>query len=249
MNIFKEPLFSQSYIDTGEGQPVILLHGLFGNIAMWRTTINTLKHRYRVVVPRLPLFEVPIHRANVDYLVEVFHEFLLWHNLNNIILVGTDIGGQLALDYAYHYPENVKKVIISGCSGLFENIPPINKADQIDYDSVEDQVKDAFYKRDIVGTTMINKVYNTVNASSKNLHISAFASSSKKSLVSKFLFRVSRPVLMIWGLQDKITPPEVALHFHDLLRYGTIKFIDECGHYPMIEKPESYNEALLEFLN
>ena len=119
-----EPTYNQAYIDTGEGHPVILLHGLFGSLAMWRPTILALQRNHRVVVPRLPLFDVPIYRANVNSLVEILHEFLDWHELTDVTLVGTDIGGQIALCYAHEHPERVRRIVLSGSSGLFENFPP-----------------------------------------------------------------------------------------------------------------------------
>jgi 2-hydroxy-6-oxonona-2,4-dienedioate hydrolase len=249
MHIYKEPLYSQAYVNVGQGHPVILLHGLFGNLAMWRPTISALRHTHRVIVPRLPLFELPIHRANINYLVEVLHEFLNWHQLDPVTLVGTDIGGQLALEYANRFPEQVKRVIISGSSGLFENLPALDKDEREDYDNVKDYVRSAFYKHEIVKDAIVDKVYRTVNTSAKNLQISAFVKASQKNRMSHFLYRLNKPVLIVWGLQDKITPPEVALHFHDLLPNGRVKFIDECGHLPMVEKPFDYNQALLNFLN
>jgi 2-hydroxy-6-oxonona-2,4-dienedioate hydrolase len=52
----------------------------------------------------------------------------------------------------------------------------------------------------------------------------------------------------MWGLQDKITTPESALHFHDLLPNSEVKFMDECGHLPMVEQAEQYTKHLLRFL-
>jgi len=243
-----EPTYNQTYVDTGEGHPVILLHGLFGSLAMWRSTIIALQQTHRVIVPRLPLFDVPIHRANVDNLVEILHDFLDWHQLTEVTLVGTDIGGQIALCYAHEHPDRVRKIVLSGSSGLFENFPPAEEDFSKDFHSVQDHVKDAFYKKDLVTPNVVDKVYKTINTSSKSLYISFLAKSSRKVDISRFLSRLKVPVLLIWGLQDKITPPEVALHFHDLLRFGSVKFVNECGHLPMIEKPELYIESIQSFL-
>jgi 2-hydroxy-6-oxonona-2,4-dienedioate hydrolase len=249
MNIYKQPLYTQAYIDTGEGQPVILLHGLFGNLAMWRRTIQTLQHDYRVIVPRLPLFEVPIHRANITSLVEVLNEFLDWHQLTDVILVGTDLGGQIALCYANAHAHRVKKVVLSGSSGLFENLPSFNHNQNVDYEFVNDHVQEVFFRKDYATPGLVENVYRTVNTFSKGLHIAFLSRSSQSTDISQFLHKLSLPVLLVWGLQDKITPPTVALHFHDLLRYGTVRFIDKCGHLPMIEQPEEYIRSVTAFLN
>lgn len=243
-----EPLYSQVYSDTGHGRPVLLLHGLFGNVAMWRHTINTLQQNYRVIVPRLPLFEIPVHRANLDNLLEILHEFLDWHQLTDVTLVGTDIGGQIALCYAERYPERVRNIVLSGSSGFLENLPVTVKDSDKGFDSVNNHVQAAFFKKAFATPNLVDKVYKTVNTFSKGLHIQFFSQSSRKTDISKFLYKLAVPVLLVWGLQDKITPPEVALQFHDLLRNGTVKFIDECGHLPMIEKPEIYVSHVRLFL-
>lgn len=240
-----DALYNQSYIDTGKGMPVILLHGLFGNITMWRSVINGLQKDYRVIVPRLPLFDAPIHRTSIQHLVDALHEFIDAHKLSNVSLVGTDIGGQVALCYANAYPNKVRKIILSGCSGLFENIPEFDG----DYNNVYDHVREAFYREDLVTPNIVDKVYKTITTASNELHIKFLARSSQKTNLTSFLYKLNTEVLLIWGLQDKITPPEVALHFHDLLRNGTVQFIDQCGHLPMIEQSDIYTRKILSFIN
>ena len=243
-----EPRYSQSYIDVGSGHVVILLHGLFGNVVMWRNTIAILQRRYRIVVPRLPLFDVPLHRASVNHLVEILHEFLDWHQFTDVTLVGTDIGGQIALCYAYHHPDRVRKIVLSGSSGFSENFSPADDDFSEDFGSVQDHVKEAFYKPDLVTPNLIDRVFEKINIPSNKLHIKYLAQSSRETDISKFLSKLKVPVLLIWGLQDKITPPEVALQFHDLLPFGSVRFINECGHLPMIEKQELYVYHVESFL-
>lgn len=67
--------------------------------------------------------------------------------------------------------------------------------------------------------------------------------------MTAFLRMLKLPVLLLWGLQDKITPPEVALKFHDLLPNATVKFVDQCGHLPMVERPDDYVRHVLSFLD
>jgi 2-hydroxy-6-oxonona-2,4-dienedioate hydrolase len=243
-----EPLHNQVYIDTGKGRPVILLHGLFGNLVMWRSLINKLQETHRVIVPRLPLFEAPVHRATLGNLLEALHLFLDWHQLTDVTLVGTDIGGQLALCYANRFSNRVRNIILSGSSGYFENLPLTDREYDKDFAAIDSRVKDAFFKRELATPSVVKKIHATVNMSSNELYIQSLSKSSRETDLSQFLHRLNLPVLLIWGLEDKITPPEVALQFHDRLRAGTLKFVHECGHLPMIEKPEIYLQHVLYFL-
>lgn len=243
MSTYKEPLYSQAYMDVGQGPVVILLHGLFGNLAMWRPTIQALQEHHRVIVPRLPFFGEPIFRTQVDNLVNALTEFIDWHQLENVTLVGTDLGGQVALCYADRFPEQVERIVLSGSSGLSENI-----VYSMDYSSIRDQIQQVFYENKFASFHLVNSVYQTMNTSINGLHVKYFTQSSRETEVSDLLRSLKHQVLLVWGLQDKITPPEVALRFHDLLRNGTVRFIDACGHLPMVERPELYTSHVLEFL-
>jgi len=243
------PLYNQTYINVGNGPVVILLHGLFGNLGMWKPVIEALKNDYQVIVPRLPLFELPIENTTVKYLTKVLHDFIDWNQLTDVTLVGHALGGQVALLYTHLNPQNVYKLILSGSSGLMEKSPFLDVGMQINsYDFVQDNVENAFYQKEHASDKLIDEIFIVVQNIPKRLVIGSMARSSKHTNVSSFLYKIEHPVLLVWGLQDKISPPESALHFHDLLPNSEIKFIDECGHLPMVEQAEHFNRHLLNFL-
>ena len=244
MSTYREPLYTQAYMDVGSGSVVILLHGLFGNLAMWRPTIQSLQEKYRVIVPRLPFFGESIFRTNVENLVAALHEFIEWHQLSNVTLVGTDLGGQVALCYADLYPGNVDHIILSGSSGISENVDY-----SMDYSAIRNQIQQVFYENRFASFHLVNSIYQTMNTASNGLYVKYFAQSSQETDVRSFLRTLTLPILLVWGLQDKITPPEVALQFHDLLPNGNVRFIDECGHLPMVERPDEYARHVLAFLD
>jgi pimeloyl-ACP methyl ester carboxylesterase len=64
----------------------------------------------------------------------------------------------------------------------------------------------------------------------------------------KDLHKIRMPVSLIWGKNDKVTPPEVAIEFHECLPNSELVWIDKCGHAPMMEQPEEFNRALEGFL-
>lgn len=242
------PLYNQAYITVGQGPVVILVHGLFGNLAMWKTVIDALKNDYKVIVPRLPLFELPIENTTVKYLTKTLHDFIDWHQLTDVTLVGHAMGGQVALMYTHQYPQNVDRLILTSSTGLLEKSAFTESANITDYNYIQDRVEDAFYYKYLVSEDMVNEIYTTVQNIPKRLAIGSIARSAEHSRVTSFLNRIDHPVLLMWGLQDKITTPESALHFHDLLPNSEVKFMDECGHLPMVEQAEQYTKHLLRFL-
>src|SRR5882757_3021023 len=154
------PLFNQTYIDTGDGPCVVLLHGLFGNLRMWKNVIDELKKDYRVIVPRLPIFELPIEHTNIKFLAKVLHDYLDWNQITDVTLVGHAIGGQVALMYTNLHPSNVRKIVLTGSSGLFENSPFLKtEATAGTYTFVDEKVREVFYDKAFVPGKLIKEVY------------------------------------------------------------------------------------------
>jgi pimeloyl-ACP methyl ester carboxylesterase len=242
-----QPLYNQAYIDIGDGAPVVLLHGLFGKVSMWKSTVDALSKHYRVIVPRLPLFELPADQSNISHLAELLNEFIEWHRLTDVNLVGHAMGGQVALSYAHDHPRNVDKIVLAGSSGMFEStdFQAATSAEVNDYNYIDEQVRSAFYRADETPETLVDEIYATIK--SKGARIGSFIESSKQNRVEMFLNRLDHRVMLLWGLEDKITPPEVALHFHDFLQNSEVRFIEKCGHLPMIEEPELFSKHLRSF--
>lgn len=246
------PLYNHAYIDTGDKGDlpvVIFLHGLFGNVGMWWQSVEALAGKYRVVVPRLPIFDLPAEFTNIAHLSSLLHEFVEWHNLRDVHLVGHAIGGQVALRYAHDHPRNVNRIVLTGSTGLFDSIDFKAATSARSYDYVDERVRSAFYHSDEAPNALVDEIYATIHSKPRRLNIKSLMRSSKQSTVEVFLNNLHHPVMLLWGLQDKITPPEVALHFHDFLRNSEVRFIEKCGHLPMIEEPETFSKHLLSFFN
>jgi pimeloyl-ACP methyl ester carboxylesterase len=244
------PFFNQTLINIGSGPVVILLHGLFGNYRMWSKTVEALQSDYHVVIPRLPIFDLPIQNTNVKYLVKVLHDFIEWHNFKEVSLVGHAMGGQVALMYTYLNPDHVSKLIITGSTGLL-NTPLTDDSlttKNFDHDFVYDMVSQAFYEENPMLEYFVEEIYLTVQNIPNRLMIGSLIKSSRQNEVTHFLNKIDTPTLLIWGLQDKLSPPEIALHFHDYLRNSELKFIKECGHIAMFDKPSIFNQHLISFL-
>src|SRR6185436_17127500 len=118
MKRYDQPLYNQAYLHAGDGPVVLLLHGLFGNVAMWKPTVEALKSNYHVIIPRLPIFDLPVQQTNVKYLANVLHDFIETNELTDVTIVGHAFGGQVALLYAAQYSSNVKRIVLTGSSGL-----------------------------------------------------------------------------------------------------------------------------------
>jgi 2-hydroxy-6-oxonona-2,4-dienedioate hydrolase len=224
-------LYNQTYIDQGQGEPIILLNGLFGNLSSWKPVVDQFSKEYRVIVPRLPIFNTYLYTNDLDRLSSILNEFLDWHQLSDVTLVGHSAGGHLAISYALRNSQNIKRLILTGSSGWFDQVVQKNIQAVSNYELVYDQIN-----------------HRSSEQKNDELAIEKHIRDNSENVFSS-LHKIKQPVLLAWGLQDDVTPPEIALHFHDLFHHSELKFIDKCGHVPMTEQPLLFNQYLNDFLN
>ncbi|MBT3559596.1 MAG: alpha/beta hydrolase, partial [Flavobacteriaceae bacterium] len=96
---------------------------------------------------------------------------------------------------------------------------------------------------------LVDEVYEAVNNRNKLIKILAFAKSAIRHNMAKDLPEIKIPVCLIWGKNDIVTPPDVADEFHKLLPNSDLYWIDKCGHVPMMEHPEKFNETVLSWFS
>jgi 2-hydroxy-6-oxonona-2,4-dienedioate hydrolase len=109
------------YVEEGAGQPLVLLHGLFGNMNNFAGVMEHFKHTHRVIVPMLPLLDLDLLHTSVGGLSKYLHKFLETLDLKGVHLMGNSLGGHVALVYVLKHPERIRSLILTGSSGLFEN--------------------------------------------------------------------------------------------------------------------------------
>jgi pimeloyl-ACP methyl ester carboxylesterase len=237
------------FIVEGQGKDLVLLHGLFGTLSNWEAVINNFKDRYKVWIPLLPIYNMPVRQAGLEGLVKFLKEFIEYKQLDDIILMGNSLGGHVALIYALDHQKYIKKLILTGSSGLFENAMGGSFPKRGSYDYVKERVQYTFFDPETISETFIQDVFETTKSIPKCLNIVAIAKSAQRHNMANELPTIKVPTLLIWGLNDTITPPMVAHDFNRLIPNSTLRFIDYCCHAPMMEQPEKFNEIVEEYLS
>lgn len=236
------------YVDEGTGDTLLLLHGLFGALSNWEGVVNRFAKKYRVVIPMLPIYEMPIKEAGLEGLRTFLETFITLKKLDKMIIMGNSLGGHIALVYTLKNPENVSKLILTGSSGLFEDSMGGSYPKRGNYDYIRERVAYTFYDPAVATKELIDEVFETTNSIPKCLRIVAIAKSAQRNNLATDLPAITVPTLLIWGLNDTITPPMVAHEFNRLLPNSTLRFIDKCCHAPMMEHPEKFNTLVEYFL-
>lgn len=236
------------YIDKGEGQIILLLHGLFGALSNWRGVIDRFSQNFRVIIPMLPIHDMPVREAKLNGLVDYVEGFIDTFDLKDLILMGNSLGGHIALIYSLKHQENVKKMVLTGSSGLFENSMGGSFPRRGSYDYIKERVEYTFYDPKTATEELIEEVFAITKSVPKCLRIVAIAKSAQRHNMATEIPAIKTPTLLIWGLNDTITPPMVAHEFNRLLPNSKLKFIDKCCHAPMMEHPEEFNSILEDFI-
>ena len=249
MNKYLKQEGEYHYIETTPGNEVILLlHGLFGALSNFEDIINDFKDDYNVVVPILPIMEMPMKKLGLSGLVAYIERFVEFKSIDEVNVLGNSLGGHLAQLYALSNPEKVKSIILTGSSGLFENAMGNTFPKRGDYEFIKKKTESVFYDPKTATKGLVDEVFDTVNDRMKALRVVITAKSAVRNNLEDKIKKIAAPTLLIWGREDDITPAFVAEKFQELIPNTRLEFIEKCGHAPMMERPKEFKSILKEFL-
>ncbi len=226
----------------------MLLHGLFGALSNFEGIIAHFGKRYNVVVPMLPVYELSIKDTGLTGLLDFVTAFAKTRHLTDLNLLGNSLGGHIAQLYTLRSPERVRSLTLTGSSGLFESAMGSGFPKRGDRDYINKKVGDVFYDPATATTELIDEVFDITTSRDKALRVVMTAKSAVRHNLTDKLGDIRQPVLLVWGRQDTVTPPFVGEKFHELLPNSRLVWVDQCGHAPMMEHPQRFNEILADFL-
>lgn len=236
------------YLEVGEGETLMLCHGLFGALSNFSDLIEKFRHTHKVVVPILPLFDLDLLHTTVSGLEKHIASFIEHKNYTRIHLLGNSLGGHVALVYILKHPERVKSLTLTGSSGLFENAMGDSYPKRGDYEYIKNKTAQTFYDPAVATPELVDEVFEITKNRIKVIKIIALAKSAIRHNLGEELNQIQQPTLLIWGKNDIVTPPFVAEEFKKLIPNSQLHFIDKCGHAPMMEVPAEFNTILEKFL-
>lgn len=237
------------YIETKGGENnLLLLHGLFGALSNFSGILRHFGENYNVVVPILPIFELSLRKLSVSGLVEHLAKFVEKKNYNSVHVLGNSLGGHIALLYALAHPEKVESITLTGSSGLFESAMGSTFPKRGDYEYIKKKTQDTFYNPEIASKELVDEVFDTVNDRNKAIRVIATAKSAIRHNLRDKLQHIKAPTLLIWGKEDKVTPAFVGEEFNQLIENSRLHMVEQCGHAPMMEHPQIFNDYLESFL-
>lgn len=242
-NIIKEGKYR--YMEIGEGTPIIILHGLMGGLSNFQGVTEFFPQKgYKILLPELPIYDMPMLKTNVKQFAKFLEGFIEFKGLKDVILLGNSLGGHIGLLHTKMYPDMVKALVITGSSGLYESAMGDGYPRRGDYDFIKKKAEAVFYDPEVATKEIVDEVFATVNDRNKIIKTLAIAKSAIRHNMANDLPTMETPTCIIWGEDDNVTPPDVANLFHELLPDSDLYWIEKCGHAPMMEHPQQFNEIL-----
>src|SRR5699024_11056015 len=246
--VYKKSSFEYLHItsEESESQSLVLLHGMFGGLSNYDPLLKQIQG-YNIFVPKIPIYELGMREISIRRLTKWLRAFMQELDIEKPILLGNSMGGHLALDYAQKFTADISALILTGSSGLLEMNFGSTFPRRKDRSFIKKQANLTFYE-DLIDDTVMDEIMTVVKSPSKLTNLLALTRDTHKYNMEKFLSRITQPVLLVWGRQDEITPPKVADMFLEKLPNAQLKWIDKCGHAPMMEHPEKFGSFLNDFL-
>jgi 2-hydroxy-6-oxonona-2,4-dienedioate hydrolase len=232
------------WLERGEGDPIVLLHGLMGQMHHWDSVLDGLAEGFRGIAPQLPVFEPALPATSIDALAEWTLDFLDELEIGQAVLGGNSLGGHVALAAALHAPARVAGLVLTGSSGLFERSFTRGVPHRPTTEYVREKMEEIFYDRSLVTPEWVDAVHTSVLQPATALRVLRFARAAKRDNLEARLGEIKVPTLIVWGRDDRITPLHVAERFHALIPRSQLIVLRQCGHAPMLERPEAFGAVV-----
>lgn len=223
----------------GHGAPLLFLHGARG-AGVWLPFFRALAEHFDVIVPEHPGFgrsQTPAWLDNVGDLANFYLELIAALGLRNVHLVGSSLGGWIAADLAVRNTGPLATLTLLTAFGIkvtdaavgdVFNWSPAQAARNLFADQalIDEMVAmrpdDAERQRQLRNALAFERL-----SAHRRFH---------DSNLQKWLHRIDRPTLLVWGDKDKVIPPRYGAAFRDLIPGATLELIENCGHLPHIER-------------
>lgn len=233
----------------GVGPPVVILNGLLGLNEHWFSVLPRLVTRAEVFLLQPPLLEMKGPGCSVDGVTRLIAGVLETLVDRPALLVGNSLGGHVALKLAMEHHPLVRALGLVGSSGLFERSFEKNVEHSPSRQWLERKITDLFHDPSRMLPGMVDAAYAELSRRSAARALVKLGRSAKNDHLGERVAGLTTPVLLAWGRNDIVTPPEVAEQFHSLLPNSRLVWIDRCGHAPQVERPDELGGAIADYLD
>lgn len=253
---------------------VVLIHGMAGSSATWGHVIPALAEQVVVVAPDL-LGHGQSAKPRGDYSLGAYacgvRDLLIALGHERVTIVGHSLGGGVALQFAYQFPERCERLILVGSGGLGREVSPLLRA--LTLPGAEyllplvfsPRLRDAgvglaasLFRLGLKPTPVLEEIWrgyvSLTDTDSRQAFVHTLRSvidlaGQRVNATDRLYLASEVPTLIVWGERDSIIPVSHAIAAHDAIPGSRLEVFDGVGHYPHCEDPERFARALLEFIH
>jgi len=234
----------------GSGGPLLFLHGASGAPAVL-PFMEKLAERFEVLVPEHPgygLSDEPEWLENIHDVAYFYLDFLKSLQLDKVTLVGSSMGGWIAMEMAVRDASRIGSLVLVAPAGI--RAPGVEPAD-IFLLPPEEVVRRLFFDPKLAAARLAEPVTpEALDLSLKNRHTTARLAWEPRLHdpdLPKWLHRIDVPVKIIWGKEDRILPAAFADHYRKLFPKADIEIVPDCGHLPHVERAGRFCDSVVRF--
>jgi 2-hydroxy-6-oxonona-2,4-dienedioate hydrolase len=247
------------YLESGNSKKtLVLIHGLGASAERWTRVIPLFAKHFRVIIPDLIGFghsDKPLTDYTLDFFSSFLEKFFTATNIQHPILIGSSLGGQIAVEYASEHPQNVEKLILVSPSGVMKkSTPALDAYIMAALYPNEQNAKNAFELMESSGEHIDEKIVNGFIErmklpNAKLAFMSTLLGLKNAKVITTKLQSMITPTLIIWGANDPVIPIQHADEFVGSIKDCRFLRMDNCGHTPYVQDPDTFASHVLEFLN
>jgi pimeloyl-ACP methyl ester carboxylesterase len=235
--------------EAGAENPVVLmLHGFLGSPRNWRHCAAAMSARRRVLVPELPIFTGLPLAERTEHVLQFLAALLRAEAARRVVVIGNSLGGQLGAYLAQREPERIIGLVLTGSGGLYQPKPARIFYRRPGREWLRGYIREIFFDEAMVTEDMVDELQAIFCDRKKLREVVRLAKSIRRASLREVLPKIYCPALLIWGADDKITPPSAARDFQKTLPDAELHFIPRCGHAPMLECPAEFNRLAEDFV-
>ena len=257
------------YVTAGSGEPVVLLHGLGTSIYSWHRNIGPLSQRYRVIAPDLPGHGYSVNhdgRYELPSALEFLDGFLDHLDISRVNLVGSSMGGCIALRASLDLPGRVRRLVLVSSAGLgrevayilrLPGLPGVGKRlSKPTRKKTLWSLKRLVYDHSLITDELIDECHryramsgaNHTTAKVLRYGVDVLGQKDRVIMLDR-LGELDIPVQIVWGAQDRFIPLRHGYAALERIRNAKLHIFDRCGHWPHMEKADAFNLTVSQFLD
>ncbi len=263
---------SVSYADAGEGPVLLLIHGMAGHCDNWREAIEPLAGRHTVIAPDLPGHGESAPGGgdySIGALASGLRDLLLTLGHERATMVGHSLGGGIAMQLAYQFPEMVERLVLVSSGGLGPEVSPVLRAAALPgadlfigaTAGIGQRVGAALGRglsavglRPNADVAEVARGYASLGDPERRaaflgtLRAVVGTGGQRVDAGDRLYLAEAVPLLIVWGARDSIIPARHGEDAHQLIPGSRLEVFEDVGHLPQLEAPGRFVAVLERFL-